>query len=74
MELTTPKEESRIPLTVPEFPTLIFQVILEISIIKMNVSSFRIQHVKNAASHCNGSQNSRFIQFKNANVDVSIFN
>lgn len=77
MDVTTLRKESRIPLTMPEFPTLIFQVILKprnIYQTEMNGSSFGIQHVKYTASHYSGIQNSRFLQFRNTNVDVLVFN
>lgn len=77
MDIATPRKESRIPLTMPEFPTLIFQVILKprnIDQTGMNGSSFGIQHMKYAASHYSDNHNSHFLQFRNTSVDVLIFN
>lgn len=76
MDLTAPKKESRIPLTVPEFLTFIFQVIMKprnFYQTKPNGFSFRIQLVKCAASHCNGSEEGCFLQFRSTNVDVLTF-
>lgn len=63
MDLKTHRKETRIPLTLPEFPSPVFQVILKPRNIHQagtNGSFFRIQHVKYAASHYNGSQTAIF--------------
>lgn len=76
MDITTSGQESRISLTRPEFPILIFQVILRprnIHWMGMNGYSLGIQCMKYASSHYSDNHNSHSLQFRNTSGDVLIF-